>query len=156
MGIPKHTSLWILDFLTNRPQFVSIKTDNKTFQSQTVITNTGAPQGTVLAPILFSIYTNDCTSTFPNIHTIKYADDTSLQALIKSDQDLVNYKMEVMNFVNWCDRHFLQLNGKKTKEIIFDFRIKDCSHDLLNIKDESVERVPEFKYLGVIFDENLE
>ena len=61
-----------------------------------------------------------------------------------------------MNFVNWCDRHFLQLNVKKTKEIIFDFRIKDCSHDSLNIKDESVECVPEFKYLGVIFDENLE
>ena len=156
MGISKNTSMWILDFLTNRPQFVTIKTGDHAFNSSILTTNTGAPQGTVLAPILFSIYTNDCTSTFSNSPIIKYADDTSIQALITSHDDLANYKLEVSNFVNWCDNHFLQLNVKKTKELIVDFRIKDNCHDLLNIKDESVERVSEFKYLGIIFDEKLE
>ena len=156
MGVSNKSSMWILEFLTNRPQFVFIKSGDHAYNSSTLITNTGAPQGTVLAPILFSIYTNDCTSSFSNIPIIKYADDTSIQALITSPDDLENYKLEVLKFVNWCDSHFLQLNVKKTKEIIFDFRIKDNKHDLLNIKDESVERVSEFKYLGLIFDEKLE
>ena len=89
------------------------------FNSSTIITNTGAPQETVLAPILFSIYTNDCTSSFLNIPIIKYADDTSIQALIKTDNDLLNYKKEVLNFVNWCDDHFLYLNVKKKPKKLF-------------------------------------
>ena len=156
IGVPKCTTLWILDFLTKRPQFVSIKTSDHYVKSFIIITNTGAPQGTVLAPILFSIYTNDCSSIHNNIPVIKYADDTSIQALIKSDNDLSNYKNEVLKFVEWCDNHFLKLNVKKTKELIFDFRIKNNNHDLLTIKNESVERVKEFKYLGVVFDEKLD
>ena len=135
---------------------MSVKSGDHAIQSSTLITNTGAPQGTVLAPILFSIYTNDCTSTYNNIPIIKYADDTSIQALITTNDDLYNYKNEVLKFVDWCDSHFLKLNVRKTKEIIFDFRIKNNTHDLLTIKDESVERVTDFKYLGVIFDEKLD
>ena len=94
IGVPKCTTLWILDFLTKRPQFVSIKSSDHIIQSSTIVTNTGAPQGTVLAPILFSIYTNDCSNIHNNIPVIKYADDTSIQALITSDNDLNNYKMK--------------------------------------------------------------
>ena len=116
MGLNKCTSLWILEFLTQRPQFVYLKSDNDvTCQSSIIITNTGAPQGTVLAPILFSIYTNDCVKTYDNIPFIKYADDTSIQALISSTNDLVNYNNEIERFVKWCDDHFLLLNVSKTK-----------------------------------------
>ena len=145
-----------LEFLTIRPQFVLVKSLNESFTSSTIVTNTGAPQGTVLAPTLFSIYTDNCRGKFDNIPIIKYADDTSIQALIKSDDDLYNYKQEISNFVNWCQDHYLQLNVKKTKELIFDFRIKDNDHIPVDISNEQVERVLEYKYLGVLFDEKLE
>ena len=86
---------------------------------------------------------------------IKYADDTSIQALIKNELDLDNYFTTIHNFVNWCKIHFLKLNVKKTKEIIFDFRTKDNNHETVNIAGEMVERVGKYKYLGVTFDENL-
>ena len=60
-----------------------------------------------------------CRSCFQNIPILKYADDTSIQALIKNELDLDNYFTTINNFVNWCNIHFLKLNVKKTKEIIY-------------------------------------
>ena len=156
LNIPNSSCLWLLDFLTGRPQFVFLKLKNCFYQSETIITNTGAPQGTVLAPILFSIYTNGCVKLFENIPIIKYADDTSIQALIKNNDDLHNYFSEVNRFVQWCDSHFLLLNVKKTKELIFDFRKMNNNHLSITIKNEVVERVSVYKYLGVVFDEKLD
>ena len=50
----------------------------------------------------------------------------------------------------------LVLNVKKTKEFIVDFRRSDSVHESIVIKVEVVERVSDYKYLGVIFDENLD
>ena len=61
-----------------------------------------------------------------------------------------------MKMFNWCDNHFLLLNVKKTKEVIFDFRQKDNVHSNISIKGQEVERVKEYKYLGVVFDEKLD
>ncbi len=47
---------WILDFLTNRPQTIQI--DSHT--PSTLVLNTRAPQGCVLSPLLFTLYTHDC------------------------------------------------------------------------------------------------
>ena len=156
MGVNRTATQWILNFLTKRPQFVFLKINDCCFSSSVITTDTGAPQGTVLAPILFSIYTNDCVKNFRNIPIIKYADDTSIQALISSETDLLNYENEISRFVKWCDDHFLLLNVKKTKEVIFDFRLKDNVHSNILIKGQEVERVKEYKYLGVVFDEKLD
>ncbi len=55
-----HSSIcqWITSFLTDRQQLVRLGK----FISNSRSTNTGAPQGCVLSPLLFSLYTNDCTS----------------------------------------------------------------------------------------------
>ena len=57
--LPSSIISWIFDYLTNRLQYVRING----FLSSAIRTNTGAPQGTVLAPFLFVLYTADCTST---------------------------------------------------------------------------------------------
>ena len=69
--------LWILDYLTERPQFVKVKDS----RSDVLKTNTGAPQGTVLSPFLFSIYTSDCRSSSPDCPISKFADDTAMAGL---------------------------------------------------------------------------
>ncbi len=50
---------WILDFLTGRSHVVRM--GNNT--SSPLILNTGAPQGCILSPLLYSLYTHDCTVT---------------------------------------------------------------------------------------------
>ncbi|KAI4905602.1 hypothetical protein NFI96_006894 [Prochilodus magdalenae] len=55
--------------------------------SGTKTTSTGivhkAPQGCVLSPWLFSLYTNNCTSVDPSIKILKFADDTRVIGLIQ-------------------------------------------------------------------------
>ncbi|KAI3368500.1 hypothetical protein L3Q82_025390 [Scortum barcoo] len=55
MGVDPQLMDWISDYLTGRPQYVGLKD----ITSDTVVSSTGAPQGTVLAPLLFTLYTSD-------------------------------------------------------------------------------------------------
>lgn len=54
MNIDAVTSLWILDYLINTPQFISIICD---IISYTLHANTGAPEGIALSPLFFALYT---------------------------------------------------------------------------------------------------
>lgn len=58
LGLFNSTCNWILDFLTGRPQ--SVRMGDHT--STTLILNTGAPQGCVLSPLLYSLFTHDCVA----------------------------------------------------------------------------------------------
>ena len=49
---------WIVDYLMGRPQYVHLQN----CVSDRVVSNTGAPQATVLSPFLFILYTSDFRS----------------------------------------------------------------------------------------------
>ena len=79
---------WIFDYLTNRLQYVRL---NGVLPS-VICTNIGAPQGTVLAPFLFSLYTADCRSNDESCPLLKFADDTELVGKISNDEDALYHK----------------------------------------------------------------
>ena len=83
MKLPSSAISWIFDYLTNRLQYVRLNG----VLSSVISTNTGAPQGTVLAPFLFSLYTADCRSTEESGPLVKFADDTELGGEISNDED---------------------------------------------------------------------
>ena len=84
----------------------------------------------------------------------KYADDTVILGLVRNSSE-VNYRLLIDNVSRWCSDNFLNLNVKKTKEVIFDFRRK--KDDLVNVKinGNDVEIVSSYKYLGVVIDNRL-
>ena len=149
LGVSVEMNGWIFDFLTYRTQFVYLNN----IISETIQTNTGAPQGCVLSPVLYSLYTNDF-SLRDNVLLIKFADDSTLVGLICINED--EYVNSVQSFSNWCTENFLTLNTNKTKEIIFDFR-KTVSESItpLLINNQKIEIVNVIKYLGITIDESL-
>uniref|UniRef100_A0A3P9IH10 Reverse transcriptase domain-containing protein n=1 Tax=Oryzias latipes TaxID=8090 RepID=A0A3P9IH10_ORYLA len=151
LGLPASLCLWIKDFLTNRPQVVRIGDST----SSTLILSTGTPQGCVLSPALFTLFTHDCSAIHSTNLVLKFADDTTVVGLI-SNNDETHYREEVQHLTGWCADNNLILNTSKTKEIIVDFRrTRKVAHTPLFINGEEVERVDHIKFLGIHITSDL-
>jgi len=83
---------WILYFLTARPQVVRVGKHT----SRPLTLNTGSPQGCVLSPILYSLYTHDCVARSSFNTIVKFADDTVVVGLLSSNDEKA-YLEEVAN-----------------------------------------------------------
>ncbi|XDV34345.1 hypothetical protein PO909_004512 [Leuciscus waleckii] len=79
LGVNGGLIWWIKDFLSNRPQRVAINGK----LSGIITLNTGAPQGAILSPILFSLYINEYKIKNEGFSLLKYADDMALVGLMK-------------------------------------------------------------------------
>ena len=90
LGITAPICNWLLDFLTNRPQHVRL--DHHC--SSTLTINTGVPQGCVLSPFLYSLFTHDCRPVHGSNTIIKFADDTTVIGLIRNNDESA-YREEV-------------------------------------------------------------
>ena len=90
---------WILDFLLHRSQSVRV---NGSISSPVII-STGAPQGCVLSPFLFTLFTNDCVSGDQSVRLIKFSDDATLIGCIEI-ADETAYREEVQRMVDWCGK----------------------------------------------------
>ena len=50
------------------------------------------------------------------------------------------YRAQVDKFLQWCEKNYLILNVKKTKEMLIVFRKKETCIQKLTIKEENVEK----------------
>ena len=150
LGLSYSLCMWIKDFLTDRPQTVRLGPH----QSSSLSLSTGAPQGCVLSPLLYSVYTYDCTNTHPSNTVIKFADDTTVVGQITHENESA-YRDEDDRLTERCQKNNLTLNVRKTKEIIVDFRRQKANPQPLIINGEEVERTSCFKFLGVMLSEDL-
>lgn len=126
--IPHNICLWIQDFLTNRLQSVMMGPR----YSSSLSFSTGAPQGCILSPFLYSLYIHDCTHAHSTNVIIKFADDTTVVGLISEGEETA-YREAVRRLTEWCAINNLTLN-KKTKKMMIDFRRKKNDHQPLTIR----------------------
>ena len=152
MGVDDTMISWITDYLTGRPQFVRLGS----VLSDMVVSDTGAPQGTVLSPFLFTLYTTDFQYNSESCDLQKFSDDSAIVGCIRGGEE-GEYRALVDKFVEWSEQNHLRLNVNKTREMVIDFGRKNrMPPQPLQIRGEVVEEVEDYKYLGVVIGNRLD
>ena len=88
---------WFQSYLTNRHQRVTAQGSTSTTQPIT----SGVPQGSILGPVLFSLYVNDLPHTITSSQVAMFADDTKLFKNIKDREQLQN---DPKHLETWSER----------------------------------------------------
>ncbi len=144
LSVPTSICQWITSFLTDRQQLVRL--GELTSNTRTI--STGAPQGCVLSPLLFSLYTNDCTSKDPSVKLLKFADDTTVIGLIQ-DGDESAYRQEV--------EQSQQPGAEHAQNCRDDSGLQEnppCTPPL-TIMSSTVTAVESFRFLGTTISQDL-
>lgn len=150
-GVLKAEHKWFASYLHQRTQKVKV---NGTFSKSGYLT-TGVPQGSILGPTLFLLFINDLPQ-----HTIKasisiYSDDVLIYYIGNNFQEVKESLQQAMDSVNnWYKMNRLKLSITKCGTML----ITNKKHgNKLNIKIDDIEITDftDFKYLGLIFDNQL-
>ena len=151
-GIRGHILDWFKSYLNNRKQFTHINPTNSDLNS----ISCGVPQGSILGPLLFILYINDISNISHLMHTIPFADDTTI--LIKSDTAstaIISMNRELEKLSIWLTANKLSLNISKTHYMVFDRGKEKTDQYSLFLNNILIDRVKYTKFLGVIIDEKL-
>lgn len=73
-----------------------------------------------------------------------------------ADGDETAYRDEIQRLAGWCADNNLVFNTTKTKEMIINFSRSKPDLQLLYISGECVERVPNFKFLDMQLDKEIQ
>ena len=151
MGVAGRVYNWVKEFLFDRCIQVKIGAA----MSQKYKVENGTPQGSVISPLLFSIMINDVFSQVQeDIGRSLFADDGALWKRGKNIQFIVKRIQEAVNTVErWSYSWGFKFSVGKTNSVLFTRR--RGLDPQLKIYGQAIERVKEFRFLGVWFDEKL-
>ena len=152
-GICRLALDWMKSYFSNRTQFVQFND----YCSCPNKIQCGVPQGSILGPLLFLIYTNDIIHVSSILELILFEDDTNLFISNKDPIQLTNIlNIEIRKLSDWFKSNKLSLNLEKTKFIVFKPRQKKYNYTFqIIINNEYIEQVKETVFLGVVLDEEL-
>nr|CAI5862124.1 unnamed protein product [Callosobruchus analis] len=115
----------------------------------------GLPQGSVLSPLLFNIYSSDIHSLSLDTTLLQYADDFCLYTSKKTLSDcrtILNYAMRKVN--KYLDENDLTLTYSKSAFVTYT-RHRISPQDHITIGNAQIPWKKEHKYLGVTLDQKL-
>ena len=158
-GISGTALNWFLSYLTGRHQTITIAN----CFSAALSTSCGVPQGSVLGPLLFTLYTTPLSSVIQN-HNLDhhlYADDTQIYiSLATSDTNRsLNQLSDCLQEISlWMTDIKLKLNADKTEFLIIGTP-KQCGklYGFFTscILSQNITPAASAKNLGVTFDKNF-
>lgn len=141
--------LLLKSYLCNRHYSVKFKGD----QSDFFPIESGVPQGSVLGPLLFLIYTRDIPET-ENTKIASFADDV---AVLATSEDPARASDTLQNYLNslseWYTKWRTKVNQTKSVQVTFTMRRSTCPP--LTMNNVQIPVATEAKYLGLHLDQRL-
>lgn len=135
---------------------------NRTFQvtllnakSNRRVIRAGVPQGSVIAPTLFSLYVRDIPA-HPQTELALYADDTAVIATSKKIELLQKYlDQHLLQIQEWLKLWRIKVNVSKSAAVLFTRRRRFPQPRPLALCGENIQWAKDVKYLGVTLDSSL-
>ena len=158
-GITSTALSWIKSYLSHRSFYVNIDGS----KSSTYQLLYGVPQGSVLGPLLFILYTTPLSTVISNssaLHQL-YADDTQLFISFSAADfayKITHLEQTISNVSDWMSSNFLSLNPSKTEFIVIGLpqQLKKIVSPLIHLPNGvNLSPVSSARNLGIIFDNNL-
>jgi len=153
IGVDNLANKWLTSYLSNRSQCVAVNGAKSDYSK----ISCGVPQGSILGPLLFSIYINDMHKSVNKSTVFHFADDTNLLFSHKNPKELKKtMNKELKLLFEWLCANRLSLNVGKTEFIIFrppKMSLKD--RIVLTLNKSKIYESRKIKYLGLIIDDRL-
>lgn len=141
--------LFFKSYLSQRQFFVNVNDE----RSDILEIKAGIPQGSVLGPILYTIYTADMPLT-NDVTVATYADDTAIVATSQCPTEAsIFVQNEIDLLEKWLKKWNIKVNSEKSSHITFALRKQDCSS--LHINGVQIPKQNNVKYLGMTLDRRL-
>jgi hypothetical protein len=150
---------WIRSYLSSR----SFKVTLNSTESPNYQLFYGVPQGSVLGPLLFTLYTTPLSSLISHstVNHHLYADDTQLFISFSSSNfatNILRLQDTISNVSAWMSSNMLSLNHSKTEFLLIGLpkQLSKIHNPVIQMSpDVSISPVSAARNLGVIFDSNL-
>lgn len=156
-GVGANALDFLKSYFSNRSQRVYF---NNSYSPYVTVAR-GVAQGSIIGPMMFSIYTSDFSRSLKHCSSHQYADDTQLYLSFNYSEidtafNKINSDLQVLSDIS--EKHGLLINESKTQVIIFGKeKSRIIEHEQLHIYLNNVilKPVVSCKNLGLIMDNNL-
>jgi Reverse transcriptase (RNA-dependent DNA polymerase) len=151
-GVPEYIIYTITSYLKDRKFYVTV---DDAFSSTHNIA-AGVPQGSILGPVLFNIFINDCPQD-DNTELGLFADDGAIYAhSFKGERAFEKVEAHGDKVSEFFERWLLQPNGPKCESILFTRTPKrHGTNKQITFSGSVIERKKIVRYLGAHFDSKL-
>jgi exonuclease III len=152
LDFPTYLINFTQSYLSNRSFSVYLETASSTFRPILA----GVPQGSIIGPVLFNLFTHDIPTTLPNVQLAMYADDVAVIAESLSPLALGKYLQPALDTLcQWYRSNRMTLNTGKTTATLFTRLRRDLTPPDITLDGEPVSWSPTSLYLGVLLDSKL-
>ena len=119
----------------------------------------GVPQGSVLAPLLYALYTSDIPDDIPpDVHVAQFADDTALFSTHRSYRVVIPRLQKAVKLLGqWFRLWRIEVNPEKSAAVLFTGKPKHRNriYQEVSLYGKPIPWQSETKYLGVTFDSRM-